>query len=403
MKVLHTADWHLGKRLYSKDRMEEQIRFLEELCSLSDEHQVDCILVAGDLFDAINPPNEAVEVFYRYLKKLSKEGRRPVIAIAGNHDSADRITAPNPLALECGIFFFGSPNEVQPPLQLESGLKVTSTAPDFIELNMPNWEFPLRVIATPFVNEMRLKKHLGKDEVQGLQDYLQSHWQELQQAYMDEKGANILMSHLFVSKRGGEPQEEPEGEKNIMLGTASIVYSDLFPEVDYVALGHLHTSHAVTGGPAPIHYSGSPIAYSFSESSENKVVHLLHLKPRLEKVEKIAIQAGLPLARKTFEKVSDAIQWLEQNQESLVELTMKTASYLTAAEIQSIRTTSPNVLNIVPMPKQVSKSGAKGAEIHLSMGFEELFVKYFNEKTGQEPNQEVMEMLNELRGEHETN
>src|SRR5690554_7320792 len=103
MRLLHTGDWHLGKRLDDYSRLEEQQAVLEELIGLAEIHDVDAVLVAGDLFDTFNPPAEAVELFYKSLKKLSGDGRRPVIAIAGNHDSPDRIEAPDPLARECGI------------------------------------------------------------------------------------------------------------------------------------------------------------------------------------------------------------------------------------------------------------------------------------------------------------
>src|SRR5690606_20256230 len=109
MKILHTGDWHLGKRLDHFSRLDEQRAVLSEICEIADKEKVDAVIVAGDLFDAFNPPVEAMELLYRTLRKLSHEGRRPVIAIAGNHDSADRIDAPDTLARECGILFIGYP------------------------------------------------------------------------------------------------------------------------------------------------------------------------------------------------------------------------------------------------------------------------------------------------------
>src|SRR6476660_3431294 len=98
MRLLHTADWHLGKKLERFSRLEEQKLALEEIIQIADEQEVDAILIAGDLFDNYNPASEAVELFYKTLKRLSKNGKRAVIAIAGNHDSPDRIEAPDPLA-----------------------------------------------------------------------------------------------------------------------------------------------------------------------------------------------------------------------------------------------------------------------------------------------------------------
>ncbi len=124
MKILHTSDWHLGKRLENFSRLEEQQAVLNEICEIADNENVDAVLVAGDLFDTFNPPTEAVDLFYKTLKRLTNGGKRPVIAIAGNHDSPDRIEAPDPLARECGIIFTGYPNSVVPEFELETGLKI---------------------------------------------------------------------------------------------------------------------------------------------------------------------------------------------------------------------------------------------------------------------------------------
>ena len=98
MKILHTADWHLGKRLDRFSRLEEQVEVLGEIVKIADENAVDLVLIAGDLFDSFNPSIEATELFYKTLKQLTNNGKRPVIAIAGTHDASDRIDAPYPLA-----------------------------------------------------------------------------------------------------------------------------------------------------------------------------------------------------------------------------------------------------------------------------------------------------------------
>ena len=123
MRILHTSDWHLGKRLDDFSRLDEQREVLNEIIEIANEQDVDAVLIAGDLFDTYNPPTEAVDLFYRSLKRLTNNGSRPVIAIAGNHDSPDRIESPDPLARECGIVFIGYPNTVVPPFELESGFK----------------------------------------------------------------------------------------------------------------------------------------------------------------------------------------------------------------------------------------------------------------------------------------
>ena len=125
LKVLHTADWHLGKRLDFYSRLPEQALVMDEICRIADESAADLILVAGDLFDTVNPPIEAIELFYKTLKRLSNDGKRPVIAIAGNHDNPDRIDAPNPLAKECGILLFGNTNTTTTLFGIENSFEVS--------------------------------------------------------------------------------------------------------------------------------------------------------------------------------------------------------------------------------------------------------------------------------------
>jgi len=201
MRILHTADWHLGKRLDDFPRLEEQREVMEEICEIAEREAADVVLVAGDLFDTFNPPTEAVDLMYRTLKRLSAEGRRPVIAIAGNHDSPDRIEAPDPLARECGILFAGYPHSVVPPFTLESGLRLVQSDRGFMELLLPDSSMPLRILFTPYANEYRLRTFLGLEESEEeLRLILQARWQQLADRYCNREGVNILLSHLFVAK-----------------------------------------------------------------------------------------------------------------------------------------------------------------------------------------------------------
>lgn len=103
MRVLHTSDWHLGRTLEGRPRLPEQEQFFDELVEIATGEKVQLILVAGDVFDTYNPSAEAEELFYDALERLADGGRRAVVAIAGNHDSPERLHAANPLALKHGI------------------------------------------------------------------------------------------------------------------------------------------------------------------------------------------------------------------------------------------------------------------------------------------------------------
>ena len=195
MRILHTADWHLGKKLDRFSRIDEQRLVLEEICRIADEEEVDVVLIAGDLFDHFTPPADAQQLFYRTVHRLSKGGRRPVVAIAGNHDMPERIEAPIPLAEANAIILLGFPHSQANAFESEGGVRVTRSEPGFLELVVPGHDVPLRLLLTPYANELRLKTFLGGE--QGLNALLSEHWQRLSDTYCDDQGVNMLMAHLF--------------------------------------------------------------------------------------------------------------------------------------------------------------------------------------------------------------
>ncbi|MBV5311983.1 MAG: exonuclease subunit SbcD [Prolixibacteraceae bacterium] len=406
MKLLHTSDWHLGKRLEDFSRLEEQQAVLQEICEMAEREQVNAIIVAGDLFDTFNPPTEAVDLFYKTLKRLSNNGRRPVIAIAGNHDSPDRIEAPDPLARECGIIFAGYPNSVVPEFELESGLKVLQSEEGFLELKLPGIDTPLRLLLTSYANEFRLKTYLGQENSEEeLRTVLQEKWQELAEKYCDNKGVNLLVTHLFVVKKGDTLPEEPADEKPILhVGGAQVIYTENIPnQIQYTAIGHLHRMHRVDSQSCPVYYSGSPLSYSFAEANQKKYVLLVDAEPgKVATVQELELTKGKRLFRKRAEGVEEALLWLTENPECLVELTMVTDTYLTARERKQLSAAHNGIITIIPEVKNASEfSGGNKKSIDLTKTMEELFTDYFRHEKGQEPNDEVMKLFTEILAEEE--
>ncbi len=403
MKILHTADWHLGKRLERFSRLEEQQAALDELIAIANEHSVDLVLVAGDLFDTYNPPNEASELFYKALRQLTANGSRPVVAIAGNHDSPERIEAPDPLARSCGIVFSGFPYTQLPTFNLDNGVSVTQADQGFINLTLPNVPYPVRVLMTPYANEYRLKQFLGVDNhEEEMRAILARHWQHLSDQYCDVQGVNVLVAHLFVVERGRQVLDEPEGEKPILhVGGAQAIYTDSIPEqIQYVALGHLHRQHAVPGADCPVYYSGSPLSYSFAEAGQKKYALLVEVAPgEPAEVTPLPLQAGKALVKKRFETTASAVAWLEANQNQLVELTMATETYLTAEEKKALYDCHDGIVSLVPEVKNSAYTeGTAGTSIDLTKPINDLFAEYFEFKTGQPPNESLQALFKEVIG-----
>lgn len=406
IRILHTADWHLGKKLEKFSRMPEQLSVMEEIVKVADEKNVDLILVAGDLFDNFNPATEAVELLYKTLKKLTNNGQRLVIAIAGNHDSPDRIEAPDPLAKECGIIFIGYPYSQVAPFKLESGIAITKSEPGFLEILFPDIAHPIRLLVTPYANEYRLKTYLGLENTdESLREVLEQHWGKLADTYCDNEGVNMLMTHLFVMKKGTVPPEEPEDEKPILhVGGAQAIFSENIPsQMQYVALGHLHRFQRIDNEPCPIVYSSSPLAYSFSEAEQKK--YLVYIEAEVNKpvsYQKIELQSGRTLYRKRFEDIQEAINWLVDHPNVLVELTLVSDDFLKAEERRLLYQSHDGIITLIPeIRKKASANEVENESgIDLSLQMDDLFVAYFKSRNnGQAPNEDLMNLFKEIKAE----
>jgi DNA repair protein SbcD/Mre11 len=403
MRIIHTSDWHLGKWLNNLARIEEQKIVLDEICTLCDEQKADAIIVSGDLYDTFNPPVEAQELLYKTLKRLTNNATRPVIAIAGNHDSPDRIDSPDALARECGIIFVGYPNSKITPFELESGIKVTRTDPGFVEIFMPSSAVPLRIISVPYANEYRMKSYMGCEDPEAtMRETLQTQWTQISDTYLDKNGVNIMTAHLYVGKVGSPlPEEDLDEMKPINIGGAQVVYSHNFPQgLDYVALGHLHRKQTVDTNPYPIIYSGSPLAYSFSEANQKKMILCVDIEPGSPAiVTPLELKTPKLLVRKSFNDLNTAIEWLENNPEPLIELTIKTEVHLSSEDQKRLLLANFNIVQLVLVLQKTHQTEEEISET-IDLNLEKLFVQYFKaQNNGIAPDEMLMNLFKEITAE----
>ena len=258
MKIIHTADWHIGQRLHERSRLDEHKQFLNWLLETIQKYDVELLLVSGDIFDTAIPSAEATKLYYRFLYRLFNETEAYAVITAGNHDSSRHLEAPREF-LEMGrIYVVGFADEPT---------KCVFTFPK----NNPR----VAVAAVPYLLESDLR-HLSY-ETEAARNERYREW--LKALYADcvtcmpAELPKILMGHLFV--QGGQISDS---ERNIQIGGATAIHASDFPDsVDYVALGHLHRPQAIKGANYPIRYSGSPIPLRFNETGYRKKVYLLEL------------------------------------------------------------------------------------------------------------------------------
>ena len=405
VRILHTSDWHLGKTLENINRMDEQRQFVDELCSVAEREKVDVVLVAGDIYDTYNPPAAAEELFYDAVDRLNDRGRRAVIVIAGNHDNPERLCASSPLAYRNGIILLGYPGSNSGVHTTGSGgVKVTASGAGWLRLNVSGCGHDAVVITLPYPSETRLEQVLcsESDEIR------------LQLAYSDKVGSilksrsqefkedtvNLVIGHIFL--RGGR---ESESERTLQVGGAMTVDPGVLPgNAHFVALGHLHRPQRIKEAPCPAYYSGSPLAYSFSEADYCKVLYLIDAIPGGRPViSEIPLNCGKPLKRWVAKNgIAQALGWCEEGRDrnAWIDLEVYTDRILSVDEQKLLRELNPGIINIRPVIKS-EISEAANWENRETKKVDELFKDYYRFRTGIEVSQELMETFIDVLNENE--
>lgn len=254
MRFLHCSDLHLGRKLYEYSLEEDQAHILSQLAQMAEEEKVDAVLVAGDVYDKGIPSLDAVGLLDDFLTRLSSR-KIPVHIISGNHDSADRLGFGGRLLKASGIHLAsGFSGKIEcVPMQDEYG--------------------PLCLWSLPFVRPSAVRAVYPEKEIP---DYTAAIRVLVEQMHLDTSIRNVLMAHQFVTA-GGRGPETSESE-TVSLGTLDNVDASVLDDFDYVALGHIHRPQAM--GRPQVRYSGSPLAYSVTESTTPKTATLVDLGPK---------------------------------------------------------------------------------------------------------------------------
>ncbi|MBQ7578798.1 MAG: exonuclease SbcCD subunit D C-terminal domain-containing protein [Synergistaceae bacterium] len=260
MRILHTSDWHIGRKLKDKDRSDEFIKFFKWLNDLISSEKIDVLLVAGDIFDNTTPSIQAQNIYYSFLTELAKSSCRHCVIISGNHDSPAFIDAPSGLLKYLNIHVVGRTNITDEVIKLQD--------PDLI------------VCAVPYLRDRDVRE--ANDEINSIDEALKQgiskHYETI--FYLAKRlqaGSNIpiiAMGHLFA--RGGRVKQD-DGTRSLYVGTSIEIGSEIFPDdITYTALGHLH-SPQIIGGRENVRYSGSPLAMGFGEAGTQKAVCIIDI------------------------------------------------------------------------------------------------------------------------------
>lgn len=312
LRVLHTADWHIGKRLRQLTRYEDFEQFLNWLLDTLEDQSVDVLIVAGDIFDTMTPSNKAQQLYYSFLGKLNKTCVRHIIITAGNHDSPSFLDAPKALLGMMNIWVIGTPTE---------------NPSDSIMTLYDSANIPCAIVAG--VSYLRDKDIRTVQLGESLQDkeentrlginnyYSKLSWscQQKQAQILDkyQKTVPIIATgHLFTA--GATRAGHDDGMRDLYIGGLGIVGVDCFDGFDYVALGHIHKAQCV-GGTTHIRYCGSPMMFNFGEKGQ-KCVLLVDFEHNSQTP--IVHPVAVPIFRQIIE-IQGSLTQLQQQLKTLIE------------------------------------------------------------------------------------
>ncbi|UOR12522.1 exonuclease SbcCD subunit D [Halobacillus amylolyticus] len=325
MKILHTADWHLGKIVNNVYMTEDQQYILEQFLTIVEQQQPDVIIIAGDLYDRAIPPKQAVELLNDTFTSLINDFNIPVLAISGNHDSPDRLE-------------FGSQLFRRQELYLD-----TKLTKDYQAVTIHDHYGPIHFHLIPYVEPAEVAYMFDDHEIRSHQQAAAKLIAHIKEKYsMDER--HIWIGHAFLA--GG--MESESEERLSMIGGSPYIDAKLFESFTYVALGHLHQSQKV--GKENIRYSGSILKYSFSEVNHNKSVTVVDVDGEGEtEINRVPLYP-----KRDFERIEGYFDELLQgksagNQESYLYVRLLDDGQL-IDPMGKLRKVYPNILHLERMP-----------------------------------------------------
>lgn len=282
MKIIHTSDWHIGKVVNEISMLEDQIHILHELIDILNEEKPHVLVIAGDLYDRSVPPASAVEVLDEFLNKIIIDLKIPVISIAGNHDSPERLSFASGMLKKQKFYMEGLLRE------------------DIEKVTLSDEEGEVDFYLVPYADPA-IVRHIYKDENIKNHDDAMKKVIEIIEEKMDKNKRNVLVTHGYITFMGESSDENmalmeaaidedgrkvraglevSESERPLSIGGTDLISGKHFSSFNYVALGHLHGAQKV--GSDRIRYAGSLLKYSFSEERQKKSVTIVDLNKQGE-------------------------------------------------------------------------------------------------------------------------
>jgi len=368
VRFLHTSDWHLGRLFHGVHLTEDQAYILAQFNELVCDSKPDAIIIAGDIYDRAVPPIEAVELLNELVCKILLECKVPIIMIAGNHDSAERLGFGSRLLSGQGLYVAG-------PLTKE-----------IVPVTLYDKYGPVYFAPFTYAEPALVRERLSCSAVGNHEQAMQAMIQQVSRK-IPNGARSVAIAHAFIAG-----SMESESERPLSVGGSSMVNSSVFQPFSYTALGHLHNSQQA--GNQTVRYSGSLLKYSFDEAQQQKGINMVEIDQHGNvTVEKISLspRRDVRCIKGYFNQILQQPIEAKSRQDYLLVTLLDSEPILDA--MGKLREIYPNVLQIES--PRFSKTGVLSglATDHRKLSEKELFAAFFTQMTGESMTAEQQEQL----------
>lgn len=377
MKILHTGDWHIGKLVHGIHMTEDQRYILKQLIELVKEEKPDVLVIAGDIYDRSIPPIEAVELMDGVLSEILLKHKTKVIAIAGNHDSPDRVGFASRILRDNGLYISGNLTDDIGPIVIHDEYG------------------PIHFYPIPYVEPSIVRAKYNDEGIKNHDDAMGFILNKLDKNF-DEGVRNVCIAHGFIM--GVEELETSESERPLSIGGSEYVNVDYFQRFNYVALGHLHRPQRVKHDH--IRYSGSLMKYSFSEAMQNKSVTIVNIDAKGNV--NLDFKALKPLRdmriiKGELSKLMDKEVYSQGNTDDYIMAVLTDRGEL-IDPIGTLRSVYPNILRLESdhFDREAGESKTSAGRDFVMKNPLELFKEFYENMSGEEFTEEKSKAIEEV-------
>lgn len=354
MRFLHTADWHIGRKLHGYDLLDDQQKIFSDILEIAQREQVDAIVIAGDLYDRSVPSTEAVALLNQQMAEMNLVNKFPILAISGNHDSSTRLETGTPWFQATQYFLH---------IKLEQA---------FTPVTLGDVEFFL----LPYFEPIEARLHFKNDEIKTIQDAMPLIIEKMQTSFSPDK-QHVLVGHFFAAG-----SSRSDSETKVEVGGLDSIPTDILTVFDYVALGHLHGKDALQH--PTIRYSGSPLKFSLSEKNQQKGVWIVEMAAEVQRTfQPLTPLYDLETLTESFQTLVDPAFYHEINRDNYLHV-MLTDRGIIPNMMNQLRQIYPRILAVERLHgREMTENPIDNREIR-QLGPEALLGQFFEEMTDQD-------------------